>query len=223
MTSSGLRVSGSGSAITAASRKRRAASRRTKSPPFEERLPASRAAVSDLVQTGDRPGRNGVVSVIVAANPVRDVRTLLRHQNVTPIQRLRCRLSSRMRSYCEQSGLGGVLRKRRGFERCTSANTFTSAVHNRASKNALAFGPVLAILDEHGPLWQGCALRAYPLRPRDEQQRRRRRSVARGVGAWLGVASRNPVLFLRVATNDLSAFGVQHNVPVPCSRYQSNR
>ena len=94
-------MSGRGSAITAARSRRRAASRSTTSPPFEERLPASRVAVSGLVETGDGPGRNGVASAMAAANPVRDARTLSRHQNVTLIQPLRRRLSSRMRAYGE--------------------------------------------------------------------------------------------------------------------------
>jgi len=38
----------------------------------EVRLPASRAAVSDLAPTGDRPGRNGVACVMAAANPAED-------------------------------------------------------------------------------------------------------------------------------------------------------
>ena len=54
-----------------------------------------------LVPTGDRPGRNGVASAMAAANPVCDAHALLRHQNVTPIQPLRRRPPSRMRSYGE--------------------------------------------------------------------------------------------------------------------------
>ena len=91
-----VRVSGRAEATTSATPSRFALSRSMIRPPFEVRLPASCAAVSDFDPTGDRPGKNGVISVMTVANPADDAHALLRHQNVKPIQRLRRRPSSRM-------------------------------------------------------------------------------------------------------------------------------